>query len=513
MTTYKSTAITLVSIGLLTVTLSGFAVPLAQTQTTAYWQNQGQLALQKAMTEVPNTRRAKNVILFVGDGNGIASVTATRIFDGQSKGQSGEENVLSFEQFPNVALSKTYNTNQQTPDSAGTMTAIVTGIKTLSGVLSMGPEVTLGNCKDTSQFSVPTILEQVQARGYATGLVSTARITHATPAATYAHVPERDWEIDTAIPDEMKPCATDIARQMIESGNIDVALGGGRKNFLTIDTKDPEYADKTGARADGRDLTQEWQAANPTGKYIWNKAQFDQLSANFSGPLLGLFEPSHMQYETDRSSEPTGEPSLADMTQKAISVLKQHENGFFLMVEAGRIDHAHHAGNAYRAMVDGQMLSAAVQVAVDSTRAEDTLIIVTADHSHVLTIAGYPTRGNPILGKVVHNDAQGKPTNDPALAADGNPYTTLSYANGPGYGFYEGENARYAGGINAGRKLQMDDDTTDPNFHQESLVPTPGETHGGEDVAIYARGPWAHLIRGVQEQSYIYYVMRQALGF
>src|SRR5690554_3639480 len=199
--------------------------------TTAHWRAQGQAALEAALAVQPNTRRAKNVILFVGDGNGIASVTATRIFDGQSRGEPGEENVLSYERFPHVALSKTYNTNQQVPDSAGTMSAMMTGVKTSDGVISMGPEATPGVCRGSGKSALPTLLEQVADRGLATGIVTTTRITHATPAATYAHTPHRDWEDDSLVPAAMRTECADIARQLVEfkhGGGIDVIMGGGR---------------------------------------------------------------------------------------------------------------------------------------------------------------------------------------------------------------------------------------------------------------------------------------------
>jgi alkaline phosphatase len=474
--------------------------------TSRYWYQQGQATLAEALALTPNTSRAKNVILFVGDGHGITSVTASRIFDGQSKGMQGEDNVLSFEAFPYVALSKTYNTNQQTPDSAGTMTAMMTGVKTSAGVLSIGPEATTGDCR-REVAPVPTLLEQAQSAGLATGIVTTTRITHATPAATYAHSVHRDWESSADIPQDMKQCSQDIASQLVANGRLDVVLGGGRANFLPVGEPDPEYPDKTGKRGDHRNLVAAWQQANPGGAYVWNEAQFNAVPADFSGRILGLFEPSHMLYEADRVNE----PSLSDMTRVAISRLSRNTEGFFLMVEAGRIDHGHHAGNAYRALMDSRELSNAVAVAAAATSADDTLIIVTADHSHVLTMAGYPTRGNPILGKVVSNDGHGRTAHEPALAADGKPYTTLSYMNGPGYGHFDSEAERYAGGINSGRHLKSTDDTGAANFHQEALVPMFAETHGGEDVAIYARGPWAHLFHCVHEQNYIYHVMRQAL--
>lgn len=486
-----------------------------ETNTSAHWRAQGQAALEAALAVQPNTRRAKNVILFLGDGNGIASVTATRIFDGQSRGESGEENILSYEHFPYVALSKTYNTNQQTADSAGTMSAIMTGVKTRAGVISLGPEVTTGRCAGADEAVLPTLLEQAEDRGLATGIVTTARITHATPAATYAHSPHRDWEDDTWVPETMRADCRDIARQLVEFSHgdgIEVVMGGGRRHLLPVGEPDPEYPDQSGQRGDGRNLIAEWQAQNPDGVYVWNQTQFDAIDMPSVGKILALFEPNHMHFEADREALGGDEPSLAEMTAVAIDRLSRDGQGFFLMVEGGRIDHAHHAGNAYRALSDGQAFARAVQVAVDRVDIDETLIIVTADHSHVLTIAGYPTRGNPILGHVVGNDEYGEPEGKPYPALDGLPYTTLGYANGPGHAVLGSIAERERKGGKPGRIDTGGIDTTHRNYYQESLVPHYGETHGGEDVAIYAIGPWAHLIHGVQEQSYIYHVMRHALA-
>lgn len=497
---------------LLCLTLAGTTTTgTAEPRSSGDWYDAGHAALERALAQQPITGRARNVILFVGDGNGVASVTATRIFDGQARGESGEENVLSFETFPHIALAKTYNTNQQTPDSAGTMSAIMTGAKTRAGVISVGPEVDRGDCRGAEEFRLPTLLEQAREKGLGTGVVTTTRVTHATPAATYAHAPERNWESDTDIPEAMRPCARDIARQLVEGPGLDVVLGGGRKHFLPAGEKDPEYPGERGVRGDGRNLVAEWREAHPEGRYLWNRAQFQALAPDFDGPLLGLFEPSHMRYEADREARGGDEPALSDMTRRAIRRLRQEEKGYFLMVEGGRIDHAHHAGNAYRALADGREFARAVQAAMDATDPSKTLIVVTADHGHVLTLGGYPTRGNPILGTVVSNDERGHPEAEPYRAADGRPYTTLGYRNGLGYGRHEDPADRYGQSPNPGRHLEPGADTRGKDFHQEALVPLRSETHGGEDVAIYARGPWAHLFQGVREQNYIYHVMRHAL--
>lgn len=475
------------------------------------WINDGKAALNAAKQLQPNNNKAKNIILFIGDGMGISTVTGSRIFEGQQRGVDGERNQLSFEKLPYLALSKTYSANQQTPDSAPTMSAILTGVKTNDGVLSLNQSVTRDETDNTviQANKTLTILEQAEQHGLATGIISTARITHATPAATYAHIPNRDWENNAQLP--LKAVETgvkDIAVQLIDhleqNKNLKVILGGGRQHLLPNTQSDPEYAKKSGKRTDGRDLVNEFKTATK-GEYVWNKQQFDAINPNKITHLLGLFEPSHMQYEHDRPKDKAGEPSIAEMTSKAIDILNQNDKGYFLMIEAGRIDHASHAGNAYRTFSDTVALSDAVKVAMEKVNLQDTLIIVTADHSHTLTLAGYPKRGNPILGKVVAPD-EAKPT----LAIDNKPYTTVGFANGLGYA-EQGEEKRP---VNVGRVADMTDvDTTDPDFHQEALVPLTHETHAAEDVAIFAGGPNAHLLHGVQEQSYIYYVMEDAFGF
>ncbi|MCK9564073.1 MAG: alkaline phosphatase, partial [Bacteroidales bacterium] len=319
---------------LLAVALAAGPLWAAETHTTAYWQQQGQETLQSALAVQPNTRKAKNVILFIGDGNGITSVTATRIFDGQSRGGSGEENVLSYERFPYVALSKTYNTNLQTPDSAGTMSAIMTGVKTRAAVLSLGPEAVVGQCDGVDRLALPSLLEQAEGKGLATGIVTTTRITHATPAATYAKSPDRNWEDDTLIPEAMRDQCRDIARQLVEfdhGDGIEVVMGGGRRHFLPADEPDPAHPDTRGRRGDGRDLIAEWQARHSDGVHIWNRAQFDAVDPATASKIFALFGPSHMAFEADRK-EADDEPSLAEMTALAIDRLSREEQGFFLMV-------------------------------------------------------------------------------------------------------------------------------------------------------------------------------------
>ena len=465
--------------------------------------------------------KARNVILFVGDGMGIATVTATRILDGQRRGGSGEENVLSFERFPYTAFSKTYTLDYQVGESAGTITAMMSGQKTHSAVLGEGPSVTPDKCEGAAAASIATLLEQAADRGLSTGVVTTTRITHATPGGTYAHTPSRDWESDVSTPPEAQAQGCrDIARQLVEfshGSGIDVMFGGGRALFLPRDVADPANPEQRGLRADGRNLIEQWKAAHPRGAFVWNATQLSQVSTSRGSQVMGLFALDHMHFDVDRGTEAPGEPSLAEMATKAIEILSKGPKGYFLMVEGGRIDHGHHAGNAYRALTDAIAFADAVAAAEKLTNEKDTLIIVTADHSHTLEISGYPARGNPILGKAKAPDGSLE------LDASGKPYTTLSYANGPGA--LEASNTQPAGSKHFPHFAKQFDsaavarpdltnvDTTAPDYMQESAIPMSSETHGGEDVPVYARGPGSERVHGVIEQNQIYFIMKSAYGW
>ena len=411
---------------------------------------------------------------------GLSTVTAARIFDGQSEGKKGEEHALAFEDFDHLALIKTYNTNAQVPDSAGTATAILSGYKTNIGAVNVRPSpnpelMVKESCIDKA--SPPLIAELAKAHNMKMGTVTTTRITHATPAATYGHAANRDWEADKDIIDDGadKAGCTSLAAQLIDS-DLDLALGGGAKEF-------------TGAQIET------WKNRG----HIYVQTANELKASPKDAPILGLFNRSHMSFEADRDG--TQEPSLAEMTNFAIDRLS-NENGFVLMVEAGRVDHAHHGINAYRALRDMQALNEAVKTAKAKT-GKDTLILVTADHSHVFTMGGYAARGNPILG-LVKNPAEvsrmlGEEETTYAKDKDGKPYTTLGYYNGP--------NTR-----SADSKALTSNAVQAPNFRQQTAVNLGSETHSGEDVPLYARGPGAQNFKGVMEQDEIGRILHELIG-
>ena len=488
------------------------AVARPQGETAAWWFLSGAAA---ASERGASQGRARNLVLFVGDGMGMTTVAAARILAGQRNGAPGEEHRLVFENFPHTAFSRTYNTDRQTPDSAGTMTALASGVKTRMGVLAVGPSAPRSDCAAAAGDELVSVLEIAKLAGLSTGIVTTTRITHATPAATYARTPERNWEDDVTLPAAAAAAGCkDIARQLVEprlGEGPDVAFGGGRDRFL------PREAG--GARGDRRDLIDEWRTRTG-GRYVADAAALAQLDPADSVPWLGLFARDHLQFEHDRLRIAPSEPSLADLTRAAIRRLARDPDGFVLVVEGGRIDHAHHFGNAHRALTDTIALSDAVHVALQQVDLDDTLVVVTADHSHVLTFAGYPVRGNPILGLVRGVSGEDAPDGPYAVDSLGLPYTTLSYANGPGY---TGASNRQREGskrhrhefsemtaISAGRPDLRTVEATDPDYMQEATVPLKDETHGGEDVPVYATGAGAAAFRGSLEQNVLFHLMLQS---
>lgn len=283
----------------------------------------------------PVTERPRNVVFMIADGFGPASVALARAANGAPLALDG---VLT-------GSVSTAATDSRVTDSAAGATAYACGLKTLNGAIAVTPDGT--PCR--------TVLEAARDAGFATGLVATSRITHATPAAYAAHVPQRADEAE-------------IASQMAVA-RVDVLFGGGARFFL---------ADSGGGRTDGRDLTREMSergVAVATGR-----AGFDGLR---STPAVALLAPDHMAYEIDRDE--TDEPSLAEMTVRALDLLAAspagRDRGFFVMVEGSRIDHAGHANDAAAHLRDVLAYDAAVRAALDWARRDgNTLVVSTADH-------------------------------------------------------------------------------------------------------------------------------------
>ncbi|XP_078575058.1 alkaline phosphatase-like [Branchiostoma floridae x Branchiostoma japonicum] len=465
-----------------------------------FWNNMAKTSIQDALRIQKNhkTKVAKNVVLFLGDGMGVVTVTAARILKGQKAGNPGEETVLNMETLPHVALSKTYNIDAQTPEV--TATAYLCGVKARWATLGLDGRARNEDCGSSKGREVPSVLAWAEYAGKSTGIVSTARVTHAFTAAAYAHTANRRWEVDSILPPEaIENGCKDISAQLVDDNpGIKVILVGGRRHFHA--GTDPEYPTdpgSNGVRSDGRNLAQDWLFGKTSARYVWNGTDFRTINPQTMDYLLGLFEPIHMKYMTDRDGSPSEEPTLAEMTRTAIQILRKNRNGFFLLVQGSRIDHGHHEGKAVKAINEAVAFDDAVEVAKDLLNLDETLIVVTADHAHTVSLGGWDTaRASPIFGKL-DPDYVVESVGD-KLVPDGKPYTALQYGTGPGYN------------ISALREDITNVNTANPDYVHQSAVPMIRESHVAEDVAIFADGPMAHLFHGVHEQNYIAHVMKYA---
>ncbi|MDI6828145.1 MAG: alkaline phosphatase [Armatimonadota bacterium] len=288
--------------------------------------------LVMSLIPVGASRAPKNVILMIGDGMGIAQIALTRIK------LEREYAVLNMDSMPNTALVKTHSANSTVTDSAAAGTALATGFKTNNGMVGVLPDGKI----------VQNIREAAAKLGKATGLVTTTTITHATPACFGAHIAKRSDEAD-------------IAPQLIEN-RIDVLLGGGKQVFI------PQSF--TGSkRKDERNLIEEAKSAG----YAFVETREAMLAIR-TGKLLGLFQMGALTTDAP-------EPSLAEMTAKAIEILSNDKDGFFLMVEGGQIDWKCHANDIQGMIKQLLDFDAAVGKALEFAQSnKDTLVVVTADH-------------------------------------------------------------------------------------------------------------------------------------
>lgn len=433
---------------------------------------------------------AKNVIFFLGDGMGPTTLTAARIY------KYGEEGNLQMQNLPYTARLKTYSNDAQTTDSAPSMAAYMTGVKMNNEVISMSADTTavapgkdsngnktVNNCTTGNGTAATTLLELAKAQGKGTGSVTTTELTHATPAATFAHICHRDTQYE-------------IAAQAVPGGagfnsalgdGVDVLMGGGANHWT------PYSATNTKGRADGRDLTAELQTHGYS--YVTDKTALQTIDSSQTSKVLGLFsKTSHLAYELDRVADSTNtQPSLAEMTAKAIDILSKNDKGYFLMVEGGRIDHALHGTNAKRALEDTVALDEAVKTALAKVDLTDTLIVVTADHDHTMTMNGYSAKGNPILGLVADKDG------NQATDVDGRPYTTLVFGNG--------SNRQATRPDLTSEQVQADD------YLQEAGIRLSSETHGGGDVMLFADGAGANSFKGTMENTAVFSLVKSAAGY
>ena len=405
--------------------------------------------------------RAKRIILFIGDGMGDSEITLARNY---ALGASGR---LAMDTLPFSGAMTTYSVDERdprlpsyVPDSAATGTAWATGHKTSNGRISTAPGTDL---------DLSTILELAQSLKWRTGNVTTAELTDATPAVLAAHVSSRSCQG----PADMSGCPQDrksaggpgsIAEQMIDHV-IDVMLGGGATRF---EQRSPDGSDSVLGTAARRG----YRVTRTTA----------ELNAAGSTPVLGLFAPGNMSLEwkgiealpypsnvrspqrCEEGQRPLTEPSLAEMTAKALALLSgaSGTQSFFIQVEGASIDKQDHAANPCGQIGETIAFDRAVKVGLDFARTHpDTLLIVTADHGHSSQIVGMPSDADhpPGLFSVL-------------VTADGAPMV-VSY------------------GTNS--------------YHRS-------QDHTGTQVRVAAMGPQAASVMGVIDQTDLYRAMARAMG-
>lgn len=409
-------------------------------------------------------KRAKNVILLIGDGMGDSEITAARNFaHGAAGAFPGLDALPITGQYTHYSLDKKTHKPDYVTDSAASATAWNTGVKSYNGAIGV----------DVFGKAHQNIIELAKAAGLATGNVSTAEIQDATPAATFAHVAQRKCYGPKATNERCPKEAAEnggagsISEQLIKA-RVDVTLGGGMKSFKET---------AAGGEFKGKVLL---DAAREAGyQIVTNASELAAIKqADSKAPVLGLFDEGNMpvrltgpkaSYQGNLKQAPVvceknpkrsaEVPTLAAMTQKAIDLLKANEKGFFLQVEGASIDKQDHKANPCGQFGETVDLDEAVKVALDFAKKDgNTLVIVTADHAHAC--------------QIVYPDAKGPGLMLAVMTADGAPMT-VSYGNS--------------------------DDPED-------------QGHTGTQLRVAAYGPHAANVSGLTDQTDIFFTIRDALG-
>ncbi|BEN24750.1 MULTISPECIES: alkaline phosphatase [Serratia] len=408
-------------------------------------------------------KTVKNVILLIGDGMGDSEITAARNYaEGAGGYFKGIDALPLTGQYTHYSLDKKTHKPDYVTDSAASATAWATGVKTYNGALGV----------DVNGKDQPTLLEIAKAAGKATGNVSTAELQDATPAALVSHVTSRKCYGPEETSEKCAANALEnggrgsITEQLLKT-RADVTLGGGAKSFNQL-AKSGEWQ--------GKSLKD--QAAAQGYQWVSNADELQAVTlANQQKPLLGLFADGNMPVRwlgpkasyhgnldkpavtcENNPARTTATPTLAAMTEKAIALLKDNPNGFFLQVEGASIDKQDHAANPCGQIGETVDLDEAVQKALAFARADgNTLVIVTADHAH--------------SSQIVAADAKAPGLTQTLTTKDGAPMT-LSYGNS----------------------------------EEES------QGHTGTQLRVAAYGPHAANVVGLTDQTDLFFTMRDAMG-
>jgi alkaline phosphatase len=316
--------------------------------------------------------RCTNIIVMIPDGCSQSVQTAARWY---KRHVLGDPAPLALDTMGTTGMVKTHMANSVITGSAAAATAFATGYKTTARFVSVGPDP--DKLPNLTGFASPiapyapiqTVLEGAKARGKATGLVATSRITHATPAAFGAHIHDRGLD-------------NEIMEHLVYQ-EIDVVFGGGKRHLLP--------ADMGGKRTDGENLL---QVLFDRGYGFVETAE--EMDALVAGRVWGLFAGNHMEADIDRAEFAADQPSLAEMTHKAIELLSRSRRGFFLVVEGSQVDWAGHANDPIHMITDFLAFDAAVKAAMDhADRHPQTLVLVFPDHNTGAMSIGHGRSAHP----------------------------------------------------------------------------------------------------------------------
>ncbi|MBI3714950.1 MAG: alkaline phosphatase [Betaproteobacteria bacterium] len=461
------------------------------------------------------SRKAKNVILFIGDGMAVANRTAARML-GKGIKEGKYLGKLSFDDMPHMALIGTSGMDSIITDSANSMSAYCTGHK--SAVNAMG--VYASRAKDNlAHPRVETLTELIKRKTkMAVGIVTDAEIQDATPAGMFAHTRRRSDK--------------DIITEQLFFSRADVIMGGGSAYFMPSTQAGSKRKDSNSYvplfRADGY-------------AFAATDAEMKAAAANRgTARLLGLFHPDNMDGALDRRYLKKGtvdkfpdQPDVADMTRAALDVLSRNQNGFVLMVEAGLIDKFNHPLDWERSVYDTIMLSNAVQVAKDfAARHRDTLIIVVPDHTHGVSIVGTiddDKPGSDMREKVGVYELAGFPNYPPPDAAGYPPSVDVSrrlamfYGNTPDY--YETFRPKLDGPFepsvgDADKNILPNPKYRDVpgailrvgNLSKTGSRASPEGTHTADDGVLTAMGPGSEQFHGFMDNTEVFRVIVNSLG-
>ncbi|MCL4424291.1 MAG: alkaline phosphatase [Firmicutes bacterium] len=455
-----------------------------------------------------STGRAKNVILFIGDGLSLPIRTAARVVSrGLTEGKTNSW--LEMDAMEVAGFITTSGMDSLVTDSANSASAYATGHKSVVNAMGVYPDNTTNTLDDPRVENIIELAKRV--RGMSTGLITTSDITDATPAAMFGHTRRRSDSLA-------------LVDQMLEDGRRpDVILGGGSKWFLPKSIPGSK-------RKDERNVLGEFEKLGYT--LAGNNTDLTRLDPKSQRKVLGLFNLGNMNVYIDkrvtRHPEVLGnfpdQPVLWDMTQKAIDILSQNPQGFFLMVEGASIDKQAHALDWERTVWDTIEMDKAVGVAkAFAAKNPDTLIIVVADHSHGMSITGTYTEKDGKKGREavrVYANA-GFPTftyqNGDGFPDQVNPDVTLAigWGNHPDYyEDYKFNPTPLSPAVMVGGKAIANPKRDSGGELRSGNLPSnaSSEVHTADDVPLTASGPGSEYLSGVKDNTEVFFAMVQALG-